>query len=308
MNLKKVAISVGFLTMVLTACGRNVVDTSVNQTSIETQVTPVEEDPEVTIPVVEPTDPTNNTETNPVVEPVVEDKYPNATMVQTGEHEYTMHIDCPDNSNAPEIANTIAYDATGFVVGSSHEFGISENLLYAILTHGMQTNPNNITEIDFKKWENYQYTWNSHVTGGFVLTITNDTSVQDRCGEAMLKSDKNTMLSADCATVCASLLHDSIIKTDYNITCGLARYHEGSEIWEQIMQECIDATGMTAEEIYANYDVNYVYQYDALGLGNPNYVNEVFQYIGDDQIIITTFDSKGHLEFSNTYSVVRDNQ
>jgi len=304
MNLKKVAISMGFLTMVLTACGKNVVDTTqTNPTptqTVETQVTPVEEDPEVTIPVVEPTD--------SVDDPVVEDKYPDATMIQTGEHEYTMHIDCPDNSDAPEIEKVVSFDALETVAASSFEFGLSENLLTAVLTHGMQTNPANMTEINFKRWENYQYNFSSHFIGDLLMTITNDNTVEERISEAYLKSDNETWLSSTYVAAGASLLHDSIMKTDYNITCGLARYHEGPEIWEQIMQECIDATGMTAEEIYANYDVNYVYQYDALGLGNPNYVNEVFQYIGDDQIIITTFDSKGHVEFSNTYSVVRDNQ
>lgn len=305
MDIKKFAISMGFLTMVLTACGKNVVDTTpTNPTptqTVETQVTPVEEDPEVTIPVVEPTNPVDD----PVVEPVVENKYPDATIEKTGDNSYVIHIDCPDNSNAPEIANTIAYDATGFVVGSSQEFGISENLLYAILTHGMQTNPNNITEIDFKKWENYQYTWNSHGTGGFVLTITNDTSVQDRCEEAMLKSDKNTMLSADCATVCASLLHDCIIKNYYNISCGVAEYHEGPTVWNQLMQECMDTTGLTKEEICTYYDANYVYQCDTLGLGDHNYVNEVFQYMGNGEITVTMFTPAGGTDFSITYDVER---
>ena len=90
--------------VLLTACGKNVIDTTqTNPTptqTVETQVTPVEEDPEVTIPVVEPTDPTNNTETDPVVEPVVENKYPDATIEKTGDNSYVIHIDCP---NAPVI-------------------------------------------------------------------------------------------------------------------------------------------------------------------------------------------------------------
>ena len=311
MDIKKFAISMGFLTMVLTACGKNVVDTTqTNPTStqtVETQVTPVEEDPEVTIPVVEPTDPTNNTETDPVVEPVVEDKYPDATIEKTGDNSYVIHIDCPDNSDAPEIAATLSNDNEWRIVADSELYGISENLLIAVLTHGMQIDSTNPAEISFEAWENIRFDGNAKSIGNMWRMLISNPAEYDIhvYSQANLTHNVNEPLEPDIREACGLLLQDCITETNGNITCGLARYNVGPDVWNQLMQECMDATGLTADEIYANYDANYVYQNDTLGLGNPNYSNEVLEYVNGDIIITSINPIDGKAGLSTTYSIER---
>lgn len=67
----------------------------------------------------------------------------------------------------------------------------------------------------------------------------------------------------------------------------------------------MNATGLTAEEIYANYDSNYVLQYDTLGLGNPDFANGVLQYVGKGPIVISYFDENGGVTHEDTYFLDR---
>ena len=85
---------------------------------------------------------------------------------------------------------------------------------------------------------------------------------------------------------------------------SVARYNIGPEAWNQAMQECIDATGLTAEEIYANYDSSYVLQYDSLCLGDPNYVNKALQYI-NGPITVTEIPADGSRGETTTYTIDR---
>jgi hypothetical protein len=218
-----------------------------------------------------------------------------------------MHIDCPDNSNAPEIATTLSNDNEWRITASSELYGISENLLIAVLTHGMQVNLTNPTEISFEAWENRKFNGNIKSIGGNSFTfISNpvgfDPTIYSR---ANLVHDANGPFEDDVLSVCGLLLQDCITETNGNITCGLARYNVGPDVWNQLMQECMDATGLTADEIYANYDANYVYQNDTLGLGNPNYSNEVLEYVNGDIIITSINPIDGKAGLSTTYSIER---
>ena len=235
-------------------------------------------------------------ETAPVIELPDEDKYPDATTIQTGENEYTLYVDCPDNSNAPELETLPANDTTGSISGAPF-CGMSENLLIAVMTHGLQVDPMNAAQINFDAYMDKPVTINTKVFGTDTYVLTSNISAY---GENVLtytledlKYDAITAINSDMYELCVAYIVDSINNTNGNITCALTRYNMGPDAWDQAMQECIDATGLTAEEIYANYDSSYVLQYDSLGLGDPNYANEVLQYIGDEPITITEISDEG---------------
>nr|MBP3258712.1 hypothetical protein [Bacilli bacterium] len=289
----------------LMGCGRNVstepVDPTPTQT-IETTIDDPEVTPEVDIPVVEPT-------TDPTTTPVEEDKpeFEDATFIQTGEHEYTINIDCPDNSEAPELAVIPSLDLQGIISGTSGVNGISENLILAVLTHGAQVSPNNITQINIENYGDCVITENA-IVGERSLVITDNPSAY---GDNVFCTTIDEMtcgstseLNANAISRSMFILRESITATNGNITCGLTRFNMGPKNWDIVMKECMDATGLTEEQIYANYDSSYVLSYDTMGLGDPNYANDVLQYVNGD-IVITEFGKNGGAVSTTTYTVDR---
>ena len=304
MDIKKFAISMGFLTMVLTACGKNVVDTTQTNPNptqtVETQVTPVEEDPEVTIPVVEPTDPTNNTETNPVVE----DKYPDATIEKTGDNSYVMHIDCPDNSNAEIIAQTANIYQFDIYLYGVETSGISPNLATAIAAYGMQIDSNNVYQINYDAYKDKPFAYydplavyantDPHAT----VVITDNPSAYPE--DYYIKS---TDMPNDFST--AKQIFRNCLDETHNVSLALLRYYAGPDAFEQVIDACTTATGLTREEICANYDANYVLKYDTTGIiTNHNCVNDTLQYVAPGEPInISYFDENGN---TTDYTYVRE--
>ena len=275
----------------LTACGKTV------ETPIET-VEPVVE------PIVEE-EPEEVTEENvEEEEPTFED----ATFVQMGEYEYTLYIDCPDNSDAPEIEETInrlGYDSW------SDSCGVSANLVDAVLTHGVQIDYCNAAELDLDIYKGYviklidlfghdkEYT----ILGDFEYhtdeTGITHVNLQDFC------YDEGMQIPAHVCYACTVILKDSIRYTNGNITLALIRYHVGPEAFDELMQECVEATGLTEEEIYAHYGADFVYQYDTLGIGDANYANEVLQYVSGDIVITEYSGGWGEILSETTYTLVR---
>ena len=60
---------------------------------------------------------------------------------------------------------------------------------------------------------------------------------------------------------------DLLEATNGNIELGLAKYWN-PENFDKAMQECMNATGLTKEEICANYGIDFVASYDKTGLLN----------------------------------------
>ena len=293
------------LSVILAGCGNSTGNVSVEpmpSTSVETDS--AVEAPEISEPVLEDSD-------EEPVEEQIDDRFADATMIQTGENEYIIYADCPDNSNAPEISETLSRGDSVYFGGDGADFGISQNLIIAVMTHGLQTNPNNPTGINFDVWKDKPYDRIFKSLGSRSCVITTDQSLYNYPAyiQSDFKLDASGQISPNSLDACLTLLYSCITNTKGNITCAISLYEYGPDAWNQSMQECMDATGLTADEIYANYDATYVYQYDTLGLGSSTYANEVLKYIGDENIMITMFNPKnGVTEYTTTYTIERVNE
>ena len=303
-GLRGLVFAAGLLTLM--GCGRNVVDTTVTQQPTQTIETTVD-DPVVDVPV----EPTTDVSDNTTVEPVEEHEFADATLVQTGDNNYTLYIDCLDNSNAPELENIVSLDRGG-ISGTSGMVAVPDNLLAAILTRGAQIDANNITGIDFEKWMDYQFNVNVIVTGRVPCVLTDTPSMYENTwvferGQLSYNLNAGDTLPSSMCEMSAVLLKDSLNCTNDNITCALTRYYIGPNDWDAVMKECMDATGLTEEEIYSNYDSTYVLSYDVAGIGNAyaDCASEVLQYAGDE-IIIKHIDASGRNAAFVTYTVYRE--
>ena len=117
--------------------------------------------------------------------------------------------------------------------------------------------------------------------------------------------EKGVLENGSCLSLIGIYLRDSFINTNYNFTCALERYSVGPAAWEQMMKECMDATGLTAEDIYANYDANFVMSYDTLGLANPEFVNEIVSLISPEDETYVMADNGNGEYVQATYTIER---
>ena len=298
MDAKKIVLGSTILVSLMAGCGR-VVDTNqpttpAPTTSIETTI----DDPEVDVPVDETVVDPGEVTDKPGNQ-VSDEQLPEATFVQTDDNAYTVYVDCPDNSNAPELSVTSSNGSMAYLSGSSNNLGVSENLILAVMTHGMQVDPNNAAQINYEAYMDKPFELNRMRLGTYTYVLTNDPSAYASYGDEiviftpdMLQYDDPSAVSTYCIEFCTLLLKHSIESTNGNITCALARYNMGPANWDIAMQECMDATGLTAEQIYASCDSAYVLSFDTQGLGDPNYANEVLQYVSDP-IVVTDINANG---------------
>ncbi len=300
---KTVAINVACIVVLLTGCGRTVgtdpVTTPAPTTSIETAI----DDPVVDDNVVDSGEVTDKPGTTVADTPVIE----NPTFVQTGDNEYTIYVDCPDNSNAPELSFISDNDTVHALEGAA-VYGPSFNLINAVMTHGMQVDPTNPAQINYDAYMDKPFEYNMPILGTYTCVLTNNPSNYGENVETYTMSqivcDDPTLIPLDAYDLCAILLDDAIVNTNGNLSCALARYNMGPEAWNQAMEECMGATGLTAEEIYANGDGPFVLSYATPSLGDPNYANQVFAYI-NDSITVTEITESGRKGEITTYIVDR---
>lgn len=292
------------LLFTLMGCGKTVVDTTVEQQPTQTIETTID-DPVVDVPVEPTTDVSDNE-----VEPVEEHDFSDATFIQTGENEYTINLDCPDNSSAQELSFLPSRDTAGNLSGPALNYGISVNLLNAVMTHGMQVDPLNAAGLNVDAYMDKPVTINADILGSYTYVLTNDPSAYgDKCHVYTLDDLKYTdvnFMPDGVYRLCAVYLADSISATNGNIELGIGRCEVGPEIFDNAMQECMNATGLTREEICANYGIDFVAPYDKTGLLNANDVIETLSYIAPDEaIVITTFNSNGDEVGSTSYTLNR---
>ena len=304
MDVKKILFMSAFSAMVLTACGRTVTTDPVTPTPSQTIETTVE-------PTVDPAtdstvEPTTDVSGNATVTEPEEKTFADATFVQTGEHEYTISIDCPDNSaEILDPASVPFYEIS--LEGCSGNHGISSELINAIFTYGLQVNPSNPTQVNVENYIDNPMLVNIHYTGNKYVVFTNDASQYPDdyyvFHAAELNGNQYGSPNSVQANMCAIVLKESIIKCNSNLSCALGAYIAGDN-WDIAMQECKDATGLTDEEIYKYYDAGFVASYAQQGLVDVDFINGVFRYI-NSPITISYYDESGYTVSSDTYSLER---
>ena len=273
-GIKKWAISLAFVATVLTACGRtvetNTPATPGPDTTIETVVDPIDE--EKTEPNIE--EDHNKTPDDQEVKPE-ENNLPEPTFVQTSENNYTVTVDCPDNSNAPEVQTARGYS---FVENSEITAGVSSDLIAAVVAAGMKDGQNN-RQIDFDEYKDYvfpTYDFAFHVATPAVFTDTPE-AYSDTM--TVTRSSYEKFDDGYCYII-PLMVQESLVSTDFNLTCALARIDEGPANWDRIMQDFEAKTGLTKAEAYANYDAKTIYE--ALGLEYSGYAERVISMVSSD--------------------------
>jgi len=285
------------LSVILAGCGNSAGNVSVEpmpSTTVETDS--AVEDPEISEPVLEDSD-------EEPVEEQIDDRFADATMIQTGENEYIIYADCPDNSEAEiigETANIRNFDE--YSIGAE-SLGISENLTTAIAAYGMQIDSNNVYQINYDAYMDKPYEY-IDPRSAFAGADVHSTSVITNNPNQYSGMRTYTIIPND--DILAQTLLRSCLDDTQNVSLALLKYFAGPDAFDQVIDACATATGLTREEICANYDARYVLQYDIEGLVDDSFINGILQYIAsDDPIVIKYYDDNGKLARTDTYHIVR---
>ncbi len=291
--LKNFAVIGTVFALCLTGCGKAVDDSPAQAETIET-VDEEQEDETVTEEVV--TDPDED-----IPEEEDEPELPEPTFVQTGDNTYSVITDCPDNSDAPELETAFGYE---YAIRYASCGGVSENLMAAVLAVGVE-NGGNLGQIDFDAYDDhvfdvydFHYGWDATA----VFTKTPENYSND---VYIVTQEQFNTLDGQYQYVMSFAMQNALIETNYNLTCALERYNIGPDAWNQIMNECMNETGMTAEQIYAGYDADFVMSFDELGLANPDFPNSVLQYISSDEEIYVMVHNENGKDYKVTYTIER---
>ena len=282
-GIKKWAISLAFVATVLTACGRtvetNTPATPGPDTTIETVVDPIDE--EKTEPNIE--EEHNKTPDDQEVKPE-ENNLPEPTFVQTSENNYTVTVDCPDNSNAPEVQTAQGYS---FVENSELTAGVSPELMAAIVANGMKDGKNN-GQINFDAYKDYVFqTYDFAFNMQTPAVFTDNPNQYD--GTMVITRAAYESFDDGYQYILPLLVQESLSATNYNLPFSLARIQEGPVNWEDMMQRFETETGLSREEVYAKYDPKFVYE--TLGIEYPGYAEAVISMIPSDEIGVTRIEN-----------------
>lgn len=293
-------LAVGFLA--LSGCGETAEETTVTDqpaATIESTVTDSVDEPEVTALEDEQT-----SDIEPEEDPIEENRFPDATVIQTGDRQYTFYIDCPDNSGAEVIGETVNIHNFDLFLYGANKSCISENIVTAIAAYGMQIDSLNCYQINYDAYMDKPFSYydslaaiqgeDPHVT----VVIPTD---RDSYPEEWYI--KYTDMPNDFSTA-EQILRNCLDET-HNIELALLRYYAGPDAFDQVMDACSAATGFTREEICEHYGLDYVLKYDTEGvITNPDCVRDTLQYVAvGEPIVISYFDYDGN---TTEYTYVRE--
>ena len=265
-------------TLMLSACGNNASDVSDAQIDDVVESDAEEMDDEEVGDEKESEEDSNEVDYEQEVEPAEENNLPEPTFVQTGENNYTVTVDCPDNSNSPEVQTAQGYDEA---IGYASIGGVSENLITAVLAAGVK-NGGNLGQINFDAYNDYVFDVYDFHYGWDATAVFTKTPENYGNDVYIVTQEQFNTFDGQYQYVMSFVMQNALKKTNYNLTCALDYYQDPVK-WEQIMQEFEAQTGLSADEIYANYDARTIYE--TLGKEYPGFAEEVISMISPDEVV-----------------------
>ena len=260
----------------LSACGNNTSDVSDAQIDDMVESDVEEMDEEDIDDENEPEEELDEVEDEQEAEPAEENNLPEPTFIKKGRSVYTVIINCPDNSNAPELQTAKGYSC---VANSDLTAGVSSSLAAAVIAVGVING--NDSKISFDAYKDYVFpTYDFAFKMQTPFVFTDNPELYDDA-TAIISRDSYEKFDEGYQYTVPLMIQESCSATNCNLTCLLARMYEGPAKWEQMIQDCSTTINLSIDEIYANYDARLVYE--TLGLEYPGFAEKVISMISPDE-------------------------
>lgn len=203
---------------------------------------------------------------------------------QITENEYEGYAAYIDYSLSTDDEKRLhAYDNYHEIVEEySAKWGISSNLIMAILTQESGGYKTNLMQIEFDVWKDQEIKVYNFRDGRYeYFVLTNNPEKYDRsrvtCITEKDLDNPITNISIGCV-----LLRKSAEYMDYHVLASIQCYNLGKGNMDDIFDKIYEETGLTKKEILSDQENILFYQYTyVIDEGDPFYLSNVFAFLSD---------------------------
>lgn len=170
----------------------------------------------------------------------------------------------------------------------SNKWGISFNLIMAMLTQESGGFETNLMQIEFDDWKEEKikvYNFEANRYEYFVLTNNPEEWAGQNVTCITEKDLENPITNISIGCV---ILRKSAEYMEYHVLAAVQCYNLGKGNMDKILELAAKESGLTIEEILADQENIIFYQFTyAVDKGDPNYLSNVFAFLNDYGEVIT---------------------
>lgn len=198
-----------------------------------------------------------------------------------------------------DLTNTNTYigayeDYYSIVEKYANKWGISPNIIMAMLTQESAGKKVNLMQIQFDSWHDQVLTEYDFVNGRYQSIVLTDTP-EKYAGQnitVITREDLNNKVTN--ISVACVILRYCLEQMDFNVLAAIQAYNLGCPNMDKVMAETSRNVGISVDDLLSDQTntefTNYTHIVDC---GDPNYVTNVFRYLTDGEITIQTLNEDG---------------
>lgn len=198
-----------------------------------------------------------------------------------------------------DLTNTNTYigayeDYYSIVEKYANKWGISPNIIMAMLTQESAGKKVNLMQIQFDSWHDQVLTEYDFVNGRYQSIVLTDTP-EKYAGQnitVITREDLNNKVTN--ISVACVILRYCLEQMDFNVLAAIQAYNLGCPNMDKVMNETSRNVGVSVDDLLSDQTntefTNYTHIVDC---GDPNYVTNVFRYLTDGEITIQTLNEDG---------------
>ena len=198
-----------------------------------------------------------------------------------------------------DLTNTNTYigayeDYYSIVEKYANKWGISPNIIMAMLTQESAGKKVNLMQIQFDSWHDQVLTEYDFVNGRYQSIVLTDTP-EKYAGQnitVITREDLNNKVTN--ISVACVILRYCLEQMDFNVLAAIQAYNLGCPNMDKVMNETSRNVGISVDDLLSDQTntefTNYTHIVDC---GDPNYVTNVFRYLTDGEITIQILNEDG---------------
>jgi hypothetical protein len=212
-----------------------------------------------------------------------------------------VYLNYEDLTNTDTYEN--AYEKFYEIVDTyATKWGISSNVIMAILTQesaGLQTN---LMQIQFSSWKDQVLTEYDFVNNKYQSIVLSENPEKYVGKNITVISSKDLENKVTNISVACVILRYCLERMDYNTVAAIQAYNLGVNNMNTVLKETSKQTGISIEDILSDpTNVDFLDYTSIVGCGDPEYLNNVSRYLIDsDDITIKVFNDDGTIDEKQT--------
>lgn len=179
----------------------------------------------------------------------------------------------------------------------ANKWGISPNIIMAMLTQESAGKQSNLMQIQFDSWIDGVLTEYDFVNERYQsIVLTDNPEMYEGKNITVITREDLQNKVTNISVACVILRH-CLEKMDYNILASIQAYNLGWPNMNTVLKTTSENTGLSIDELLSDQTntefTNYTY---IVNCGDSNYVSNVVRYLTDGEITIQTINEYGEVE------------